>query len=92
LIACESEGDEVLFVNQNINIYLGCFDGQESTQHPIRDQRRSWLYVVKGSIFLNGFILETGDSAEIDKEQMIILNQGRESEVMLFDFLHPALK
>lgn len=92
LIACESECDEVLFVNQNINIYLGCFDGHESTQHPLRDQRRSWLYVAKGSIFLNGFILETGDSAEIDKEQMIILNQGRESEVMLFDFLHPSLK
>lgn len=92
LISCESETEDLLFVNQSINIYLGCFDGQESAKHPISDQRRSWLYVVRGSIYLNGFMLEKGDSVGIDKEQMIILNQGRDSEVILFDFLHPALK
>lgn len=87
-IASREKSNLTLYIDQDVNIYLGCFDGQESVQHPIKDNQRSWLYVVRGTISINGFMLTQGDSAEINKEQAIILNQGKNAEVMLFDFLH----
>jgi hypothetical protein len=48
--------------------------------------------MVRGSLFLNGFVLSQGDSAEIHKEQFVILNQGVGAEILLFDFLHPSWK
>lgn len=90
LIAAEHGSDDIIKIQQSVNIYLGAFDGRESVQHPLKENRRAWLYVVRGSLFLNGFMLEQGDSAEIDKEQLLILNQGADSEILLFDFIHPS--
>ena len=92
LIAAERSNEEIIKVQQSVNIYLGAFDGQESVQHPLKENQRSWLYVVRGSLFLNGFVLEQGDSAEIHKEPLVILNQGVDAEILLFDFLHPTWK
>ena len=55
------------------------------TSDELKPERHAYLQVAKGSVTLNGKTLETGDGAEISKEQALELTGVREAEVLLFD-------
>jgi len=47
--------------------------------------RCAYVHVVRGSIALNGTALAEGDGARVRGERQLVLDQGRDAEVLVFD-------
>jgi len=53
--------------------------------HPQPASRHSWLQVARGSVDMNGQLLEAGDGAAASDEHQLIVTGKEKAEVLLFD-------
>lgn len=77
--------DSSLKINQDVSIYASLLDEGKSLTHPIQKGRGAWVQVVKGTIDLNGKVLNSGDGAAIEDEKELRFLAKKNSEVLLFD-------
>ena len=54
LIISPKGGEKTLSIKQDINIYSGLFDGEETADFVIPDGRYVYLHVAKGRVDVNG--------------------------------------
>ena len=66
-------------------MYAGLLDGSETAEVAIAAGRKSYVYVVKGEVSVNGTPLKTGDAAYMDNETAVKLDQAHQAEVLVFD-------
>jgi redox-sensitive bicupin YhaK (pirin superfamily) len=78
-----SEGS--ITVHQDARVYSGLFDGDEACTFEIPKGRSAYLHVARGMICANGTLLQSGDALKALEERMIVLEKGRNAEVLLFD-------
>ncbi len=74
-----------LSVYQDVRVYAGLFDGDESQTLVLPENRYAYVHIARGSIEINGERLSAGDGVRIRKEQQITLQNGEQAEVLLFD-------
>lgn len=80
------DGDAgALSVYQDIRVYAGCFEADERAQLTLADQRYAYVHVVRGTLMVNGTVLNEGDGARIRDESQIDIQQGHNAEVLVFD-------
>jgi quercetin 2,3-dioxygenase len=80
------EGDDgSLSVYQDIKVYAGLFDGDESAQYTLTTARYGYVHVARGTLEINGYKFFAGDGARIRKQDVITFSKGNEAEVLLFD-------
>jgi quercetin 2,3-dioxygenase len=72
-------------IHQDASLYAGRFDADESATLPLRDGRRSYVHVVRGELRANGVRLAGGDALKIAGADEVVIDQGRASEVLVFD-------
>lgn len=84
-IASEKGSELGVRLNQDVNIFAGLFDGTEVTHHDLNSERRYYLHVARGAIIANGEALQHGDAIKLTKESSLVLQQGQNAEVLLFD-------
>ena len=84
-IASEKGSELGVRLNQDVNIFAGLVDGTESIQHELNPERRYYLHVAGGSIEANGESLQHGDAIKLTKESSLVLQNGQNAEVLLFD-------
>ena len=72
-------------MNADASLYSGLFDSGESAQLALNPQRKGYVQVLRGSIQVNGVAFSSGDAAMLDEEGQIILAQGANAEVLVFD-------
>jgi quercetin 2,3-dioxygenase len=53
--------------------------------HRLAAGRRAYVQVARGALSVNGTRLAAGDGARIERETEVILSDGRQAEVLLFD-------
>jgi redox-sensitive bicupin YhaK (pirin superfamily) len=85
LILSPDGGDGSVTVHQDARIYSGLFDGDESCTFDIPQGRSAYLHVARGMVCANGTLLQGGDALKAMEERRIVLEQGRQAEVLLFD-------
>jgi redox-sensitive bicupin YhaK (pirin superfamily) len=85
LIISPDGKDGSLSVYQDTRVYAGLFDGDKSAQFELNPERYAYLHVAKGDLEINGFRYNAGDGVRIRKEHTLILSEGDQSEVLLFD-------
>ena len=66
-------------------IYAGLFDGAERTELALDNQRLAYAHVVRGTVNVNGQALVAGDAAKLTGESRLVIDQGRDAEVIVFD-------
>lgn len=66
-------------------IYAGLFDGQESTSLALNPSRKCYVHIVRGRLTVNGQVLLAGDAAKLADERSLILCDGEDAEVLVFD-------
>jgi len=66
-------------------LLAGLFDGEERAERPIEPGRRIYAHVVRGQIEINGVPLAGGDALKIENETRLVLEKGRDAEVLIFD-------
>jgi hypothetical protein len=85
VVASPDGRDGSVTVHQDACLYAGLFDGAERASHPLAAGRRAYVHVARGKIDVNGQRLEAGDAAKLADAPEVVLENGREAEVLLFD-------
>ncbi|MBK0000770.1 pirin family protein [Erwinia sp. S38] len=85
LIVSPQGTDGSLKVRQDMRIYAGLFNGDESQTVTLPDDRYAYIHVARGSITVNGIEFKEGDGARVRNEQTLTFTDGQDAEVLLFD-------
>lgn len=85
LIISPQGQDGSLGVYQDVRVYAGLFDGAESQALEIPDGRHAYVHVARGTVYVNGLALRDGDGARVREEPKLILSDGEDAELLIFD-------
>jgi len=85
LIISPEGADGSLQVRQDARVYAGLIDGQESATLTLDANRYAYVHVARGSVDLNGLLLQEGDGVRVREEQALTLSNGVDAEVLVFD-------
>ncbi len=72
-------------INADAALYAGLFDGAESAELALDPKRKAYVHLIRGSLDVNGAQLAAGDAAALEGEARIVLSQGHDAEVLVFD-------
>ncbi len=85
LIASPDNSEGSVLIHQDARVYAGLFDGAETTTLTVKPGRRIYVHVASGSISANGDVLNTGDALKLTEAEQLVLEKGRQAEVLVFD-------
>jgi len=85
LVVSPDGRDGSVQIRQDNELYATLLAPGESVRHDLKPQRHAYVQVARGSVTLNGHMLETGDGAAISEEPSIELTGVQDAEVLLFD-------
>ncbi len=90
LIASPDSAEGSVRIHQDARVYAGLFDGAESARLEVQPGRRVYLHVARGSVTANGTALRQGDALKLTDVTELVLEKGREAEVLVFDLAGDA--
>jgi redox-sensitive bicupin YhaK (pirin superfamily) len=76
--------ENTLRVNQDVKIYISSLEKEKQLGYKLQEGRKSYLFIIDGTLKVNNQSLETRDSAMIEKEEIDIFAQ-KPSEIILID-------
>ena len=85
LIAADDGGGGAVTIHQDARVYAGLFDGSESATLNVKPGRRVYAHVARGAVTANGTVLNTGDALKLTDAEELVLKQGNQAEVLVFD-------
>ena len=85
LVASPDGADGSVKLHQDTRLYAGLFDGAEAAELALAPGRLAYAHVARGSITVNGASLSAGDAAKFDGESRVVLGNGKDAEVLVFD-------
>ena len=85
LVASPDGRDGSVKIRQENELYATVLGAGESVNHALKPERHAYVQVARGSVKLNGALLETGDGAAISAEKSVELTGVRDAEVLLLD-------
>ncbi len=85
LMISPNGGEKTLAIKQDINIYTGLFNADETAEFSIPENRYVYLHVAKGQIDVNGQTFNTGDAARIRDSETLTFSNGHDAEILIFD-------
>jgi redox-sensitive bicupin YhaK (pirin superfamily) len=80
----QPQGDAIC-IHQDAKRYVSRLDADGAVERPLAAGRSAWVQVAKGSVELNGLVLEEGDGAAVEAEEAIQLKGRTAAEVLVFD-------
>jgi redox-sensitive bicupin YhaK (pirin superfamily) len=85
LIASPNSAEGSVKIHQDARVYAALVNGDETVRHTIAAGRRAYVHVARGSVSVNGKLLDAGDSIEAANVNEIVIEKGVQAEVLLFD-------
>lgn len=85
LVASPDAAEGSVRIHADARLYAGLFDGAEGATLQLATGRKGYVHLVRGSVHVNGKALVAGDAALLQDENQIILDQGQDAEVLVFD-------
>ncbi|MEY4496223.1 MAG: hypothetical protein RL744_1287 [Pseudomonadota bacterium] len=85
LIASPDGGGNAVKIHADARMYAGLFNGDESATIQIDPNRKGYIHLIKGKLSINSLALSAGDALYIEDEREILVNNGRDAEVLFFD-------
>ena len=85
LVASPDGRDGSVTINADATISAGLFDGDERAEVALRPGRIAYVHLVRGRLSVNGQALQAGDALRLDAESRLLLEQGEQAEVLVFD-------
>jgi redox-sensitive bicupin YhaK (pirin superfamily) len=85
LIVSPDGAEGSLSMNADARVQAGLFDGNESTSKSLTPGRPAYVHVARGSLNVNGHVLGSGDGALLENEAELVLSNGHQAEVLVFD-------
>ncbi|MGA8051014.1 MAG: pirin family protein [Burkholderiales bacterium] len=85
LVASPDGRDGSVTIHQDANMYAALLDGAERAVYRLPQGRRAYVHVVRGGITVNSQALTAGDALKATEVSEIVLEGGKNAEVLLFD-------
>ena len=85
LIASNDARDGSVLVHQDVSIFASILDGDDRLEHPLAPGRLGYVHVARGTLTVNGIALEAGDALKLADEGSVVLEAGKDAEILLFD-------
>jgi redox-sensitive bicupin YhaK (pirin superfamily) len=85
LLASKDGRDGSIQVQQDAALWMTRLGEGEERVHALAPGRHAWLHVARGSVALDGALLETGDGAAVSEQASVRLAGRGDAEVLLFD-------
>ncbi|HET8871457.1 MAG TPA: pirin family protein [Aquabacterium sp.] len=85
LVASPDGRDGSVTIHADANLSVGLFDGQERAEVELNPFRKGYVQVARGQVTVNGHVLQQGDALFVEDEAQLVIESGRQAEVLLFD-------
>lgn len=85
VIASRDGREGSVTIHQDAAIYAAVLGKGEKLSFPMRKGRHAWIQVAKGSVTVQGTVLEAGDGAAVAEEEEIAIAAKNGGELLLFD-------
>lgn len=85
VVASREGRDGSLTIHTDATLYAGSFDAAERAELALAAGRHAWVQVVRGEVQVNGVMVEAGDGVAFSDESKVVIENGRQSEVLVFD-------
>lgn len=85
LVASRDGAQGSVTIHADARLYAGLFDGAESAELALDPARKAYVFLVRGSLSVNGELLQAGDAALLADEALLRLEQCADAEVLVFD-------
>ena len=85
LIASPDGREGSVTIHQDALVYAAILDGADRAVHRIAASRRAYVHVARGAVTVNGAMLEAGDALKATDTPELVLENGKQAEVLLFD-------
>ena len=85
LIASSDGNDGAVKIHADAKIYAGIFNGSQSASIQINPNRKAYAHLIRGTLLINGQILNGGDALLIEDESTLNISKGTDAEVLIFD-------
>jgi quercetin 2,3-dioxygenase len=85
LVAAPDARDGAVKLHQDAELWLADLPKSVELAFPLKPHRRAWLQIVRGKVAVDGAILEAGDGAGINDEDVVGVKAIEQSEILLFD-------
>ena len=72
-------------IHADAAMYAGLFDGAETSSTPLDAARNAYVFLVRGSLSVNGVALQAGDAVHLHGESRLDIANGSAAEVLVFD-------
>ena len=85
LVASPDGADGSVTIHSNTKLFAGLFDGAETTNYILENNRLAYVHVARGQVHINDEVLQAGDALMLSEETSIVINQAQDCEILLFD-------
>lgn len=85
LILSPEGAPDALAIGQDVKVYAGLFDGDETARLELAPDRHAYVHVAGGSVTVNGETLREGDGARVKNERCVDISRGHGAELLVFD-------
>ena len=85
LVAAPEAGEHTVKIHADARMYAGLLDGAENAALTLDPARKAYVFLVRGTLQVNGQTLNAGDAALLQAESALNLAEGRDAEVLVFD-------
>lgn len=88
IIASPTGNDGAVKIHADAAIYVGLFNGSQSATLKLNPKRKAYAHLIRGMLTINGQKLVGGDALFIEDESSLIISDGVDAEVLIFDLSH----
>ena len=88
IIASPSGNDGAVKIHADAKVYAGLFNGPQSAMLNLAPKRKAYAHLIRGTLTINGQQLVGGDALFIEDEPSLVISDGVDAEVLIFDLSH----
>ena len=88
IIASSTGYDGAVKIHADAIIYAGLFNGSQSATLKLDPKRKAYAHLIRGMLTINGQKLVGGDALFIEDEPSLVISDGVDAEVLIFDLSH----
>ena len=88
IIASPTGNDGAVKIHADATIYAGLFNGPQSATLNLDPKRKAYAHLIRGILTINGQKLVGGDALFIEDEPSLVISDGVDAEVLIFDLSH----
>lgn len=72
-------------VHQDVKLFNSLLDAGDEIEYRLDVGRYAWVQALRGSVTLNNMLLEQGDGAAVNEEEVLRIRSDVAAEILLFD-------